>query len=56
MAMWTLGLIILGNVLDMLASGMTGMDIIEEYPCLEEDDLPAVYARVSHLCKSGIAR
>jgi uncharacterized protein (DUF433 family) len=32
------------DVLDMLASGMTEADILADYPYLEKDDFPAVYA------------
>lgn len=44
------------DVLDMLASGMTELDILEEYPYLEKDDFPAVYAYASRFGKTGIAR
>ncbi len=32
------------DVLDMLGSGMTEGEILEDYPYLEEADFPAVYA------------
>lgn len=32
------------DVLDMLASGLTEDEILQEYPYLEKDDFPAVYA------------
>jgi len=32
------------DVLDMLASGMTEDEILEDYPYLEKADFPAVYA------------
>lgn len=35
------------DVLDMLASGMTEAEILEEYPYLEQADFPAVYAYAS---------
>jgi len=35
------------DVLDMLASGMTEGEILEEYPYLEQADFPAVYAYAS---------
>jgi hypothetical protein len=33
----------------MLASGMTGDEILNEYPFLEKDDFPAVYAYASQV-------
>jgi uncharacterized protein (DUF433 family) len=35
------------DVLDMLASGMTEEEILEEFPYLEKADFPAVYAYAS---------
>jgi uncharacterized protein (DUF433 family) len=35
------------DVLDMLASGMTEDEILQEYPYLEKADFPAVYAYAS---------
>ena len=35
------------DVLDMLASGMTEDEILEDFPCLEKADFPAVYAYAS---------
>ena len=32
------------DVLEMLASGMTENEILEDYPYLEKGDFPAVYA------------
>ena len=32
------------DVLDMLASGMTEDEILRDYPYLEKEDFPAVYA------------
>jgi uncharacterized protein (DUF433 family) len=41
------------DVLDMLASGMTEEEILEDFPYLERADFPAVYAYAS---QSGRAR
>jgi uncharacterized protein (DUF433 family) len=35
------------DVLDMLASGLTEVEILQEYPYLEKADFPAVYAYAS---------
>lgn len=35
------------DVLDMLASGMSEGEILDEYPYLERDDFPAIYAYAS---------
>jgi uncharacterized protein (DUF433 family) len=35
------------DVLDMLASGMTVAEILEDFPYLERADFPAVYAYAS---------
>jgi uncharacterized protein (DUF433 family) len=35
------------DVLDMLASGMTEQEILDDYPYLEKADFPAVYAYAS---------
>jgi uncharacterized protein (DUF433 family) len=35
------------DVLDMLASGLTEDEILQEYPYLEKADFPAVYAYAS---------
>jgi uncharacterized protein (DUF433 family) len=35
------------DVLDMLASGMTEEEILEDFPYLEKADFPAVYAYAS---------
>lgn len=35
------------DVLDMLASGMSEAEILQEYPYLEKEDFPAVYAYAS---------
>jgi uncharacterized protein (DUF433 family) len=35
------------DVLDMLASGMTEGDILDDYPYLERADFPAVYSYAS---------
>jgi uncharacterized protein (DUF433 family) len=37
------------DVLDMLASGMTEDEILQEYPYLEKADFPAVYAYASQV-------
>lgn len=37
------------DVLDMLASGMTEAEILDEYPYLEKADFPAVYAYAAHV-------
>lgn len=41
------------DVLDMLASGMSEQEILDDYPYLEKADFPAVYAYAS---KSGRGR
>jgi len=41
------------DVLDLLASGMTEDEILQDYPYLEKADFPAVYAYAS---QSGRAR
>ncbi|MCU0247659.1 MAG: DUF433 domain-containing protein [Bryobacter sp.] len=35
------------DVLDMLASGMSEAEILDEYPYLERADFPAIYAYAS---------
>ena len=35
------------DILDMLASGMTESEILNDYPYLEKEDFPAVYAYAS---------
>lgn len=35
------------DVLDMLASGMSETEILDEYPYLEREDFPAIYAYAS---------
>ncbi len=35
------------DVLDMLASGMSEAEILDEYPYLESADFPAIYAYAS---------
>jgi uncharacterized protein (DUF433 family) len=44
------------DVLDMLASGMTEADILRDYPYLEKDDLPAVYAYASQAGRERMSR
>ena len=39
-------------LLDLLSSGMTGPDILADYPDLEADDLRAVYAFSAELSRS----
>ena len=35
------------DVLDMLASGMTEIEILDDYPYLEQADFPAIYSYAS---------
>jgi len=44
------------DVLDMLASGMTEDDILDEYPYLERADFAAVYAYASQTGRESISR
>jgi uncharacterized protein (DUF433 family) len=44
------------DVLDMLASGMTEGEILEDYPYLEKADFPAVYAYASQVGRDRISR
>ena len=44
------------DVLDMLASGMTEADILADYPYLEKDDFPAVYAYAARAGREQLAR
>ena len=44
------------DVLDMLASGMTEFEIIQDYPYLEQADFPAVYAYASQAGRERISR
>jgi uncharacterized protein (DUF433 family) len=44
------------DVLDMLASGMTEAEILEEYPYLEKADFPAVYAYASQFGRERMTR
>ena len=44
------------DVLDMLASGMTEAEILDEYPYLEKADFPAVYAYASQFGRERITR
>jgi uncharacterized protein (DUF433 family) len=43
------------DVLDMLASGMTEDEILQEYPYLEKTDFPAVYAYASQTGQKAIS-
>jgi uncharacterized protein (DUF433 family) len=43
------------DVLDMLASGMTENEILEDYPYLEKADFPAVYAYASHFGRERVS-
>jgi uncharacterized protein (DUF433 family) len=44
------------DVLDMLASGMTEDEILEDFPYLEKADFPAVYAYASQAGRERISR
>ena len=44
------------DVLDMLASGMTEDEILQEYPYLEKADFPAVYAYASQAGRERLPR
>jgi uncharacterized protein (DUF433 family) len=44
------------DVLDMLASGMTEDEILEDYPYLEKADFPAVYAYASQVGREQASR
>jgi len=44
------------DVLDMLDSGMTEGEILEDYPYLEKADFPAVYAYASQFGRDRISR
>jgi uncharacterized protein (DUF433 family) len=44
------------DVLDMLASGMTEDEILNDYPYLEKADFPAVYAYASQAGRERISR
>jgi uncharacterized protein (DUF433 family) len=44
------------DVLDMLASGMTEDEILQDYPYLEKADFPAVYAYASQSGRDRISR
>ncbi len=43
------------DVLDMLASGMTEAEILDDYPYLEKADFPAVYAYASQAGRDHIS-
>jgi len=44
------------DVLDMLATGMTEDEILEDYPYLEKADFPAVYAYASQAGRERVSR
>jgi uncharacterized protein (DUF433 family) len=44
------------DVLDMLASGMTEEEILEDFPYLEKADFPAVYAYASQAGRERFSR
>jgi uncharacterized protein (DUF433 family) len=44
------------DVLDMLASGMTEDEILDDYPYLEKADFPAVYAYASQTGRKRLSR
>ena len=44
------------DVLDMLASGMTEQEILNEYPYLEKADFAAVYAYASRFGRDRLSR
>jgi uncharacterized protein (DUF433 family) len=44
------------DVLDMLASGMTEDEILNDYPYLEKADFSAVYAYASQTGRERVAR
>jgi len=43
------------DVLDMLASGMTEDEILDDYPYLEKADFPAVYAYASQAGRERVS-
>ena len=44
------------DVLDMLASGMTELEILDDYPYLEQADFAAIYAYASQKGREQISR
>jgi len=44
------------DVLDMLASGMTEDEILQDFPYLEKADFPAVYAYASQAGRESASR
>jgi uncharacterized protein (DUF433 family) len=48
--------VIVWDVLDMLASGMTEDEILSDYPYLEKADFPAVYAYASQAGRERLSR
>lgn len=43
------------DVLDMLASGMTEEEILDDFPYLEKADFPAVYAYASQVGRERLS-
>jgi uncharacterized protein (DUF433 family) len=44
------------DVLDMLASGMTEDEILQDFPYLEKADFPAVYGYASQFGRGRLSR
>ena len=44
------------DVLDLLASGMTEDEILQDFPYLEKADFPAVYAYVAQMGRERMSR
>jgi uncharacterized protein (DUF433 family) len=44
------------DVLDMLASGMTEDEILDDFPYLEKADFPAVYAYAAQFGRERLSR
>jgi uncharacterized protein (DUF433 family) len=44
------------DVLDMLAAGASEDEILEDYPYLEREDFPAVYAYASRVGRERLSR
>lgn len=42
------------DVLEMLASGMTEDEILQDYPYLEKSDFPAIYAYASQVGRERV--
>jgi uncharacterized protein (DUF433 family) len=45
-----------GDMLDMLAAGMTEDDVLRDYPYLEKADFPAVYAYAAQVGRARLLR